>query len=410
MKLEALPMHGSSLVIFAWMLVGSACGGTRPAQGTTPSKTTVVEMDEVRISAARGHEGYQFESYDAAELFDQATDLLNHQRCPAAVELYDKVVAEFSTSRYASAAAYNAGLCLQATGDFAGAAQRYARVRDDYPGSSDRRDASFQLAEVLVQLERWADVLQIADELLALGDLSGAERLEGMARRSQALLGLKQLDQAESYARGAIAFARARPESDPIRDEFFSAACAYVVAETYRERQQAVPFPADAEGQKTALLRRAELVLRAQQEYLVVIGFQNLSNYHWAAAAGYRIGSMYEGLWQAMTQAPIPATVAASARPHYHAELAKLIRPLIRNAVRYWEATQLSIERSGIKTAWAARIEGDLQRVRALLLEDTPGPAAEPPSGSNRPPDTAPPSKAAPRRTPSRVSRPQDSN
>jgi tetratricopeptide (TPR) repeat protein len=327
-------------------------------------------MDEVRIQASHGEEGYRFDAYDAGELFERATASLNRQQCNEAVVVYDRLVAEFESSGYASAALYNAGLCLQAEGNFAGAAQRYTRLREAYPQSDDRKDASFQLAEVSVQLERWDEVLALADELLAQ-ELSADERLEAMARRAQALLGLGRLDEAAGYARGALGFFRARPAGE-IKDEFFAAANNYVLAESARVRQQAMSFPAGVEAQKQVLLRRAELVLEAQREYLNTIAFQNLDNHHWAAASGYRIGSMYEELWQAVTRAPVPDHLPRAAREEYHAELGKLIVPLIRNAIRYWEATELSIERAGIKTPWADKIKADLERVRGLLL-DHPG-------------------------------------
>src|SRR4051812_42795622 len=93
-------------------LAASACAGTTANKGTTPQ--SVVEMDELRITAARNQEGYRFDIYDANDLFTHATDLLNHQKCHEAVELYDRLVSEFATSRFASASLYNAGLCLQA--------------------------------------------------------------------------------------------------------------------------------------------------------------------------------------------------------------------------------------------------------------------------------------------------------
>jgi tetratricopeptide (TPR) repeat protein len=359
------------VLIGAWvMLTMGACGGAGVNQPTTPSRSEL-EMDEVRIQASRGDAGYQFEAYDAGELFERATESLNRQQCTEAVELYDRLVAEFESSGYASAALYNAGLCLQAQGDFSGAAQRYTRLRESYPQSQDRKDASFQLAEVAVQLERWDDVLALADELLAGQELSPDERLEAMARRAQALLGLRRLDESAAYASGALGYFRGRPAGE-IKDEFFAAANNYVLAESARVRQEAMSFPAGVEAQKRVLLRRAELVLEAQREYLNTIGFKNLDNYHWAAAAGYRIGSMYEELWHAVMRAPVPDSLRPAARAEYHAELGKLIVPLIRNAIRYWEATELSIERAGIKTPWADKIRADLERVRGLLL-DQPG-------------------------------------
>jgi len=350
-------------------------------------------MEELRITASRGEGGYKFEAYDAAELFSRGTDLLNHQKCREAVELYDRVVREFATSEYAPTALYNAGLCLQALGDFAPSAERYSALREHYPDSEDRKDASFQLAEVLVQLERWKDTEAVADELLAREDLSAAERLEAMARRAQALLGEQRFDEAEQYARSALSYRRSRPETDPIKDDFFAAACNYVLADTFRQREQTLAFPEGLEPQKQVLLKRAELLLEAQREYFNTISLNNLDNYHWAAASGYRIGGMYDELWHAIMEAPVPKHLPPEGHAIYHQELASLIKPLIRHAVRYWELTELFIERTGLKTPWADKIKTDLARVRTLLLEQPPGPEGPPPAA---PPAAAEPPAAPP--------------
>jgi hypothetical protein len=360
-------------------------------------------MEELRITAQRRGEGYDFQAYDAADLFKRATDLLNQKQCREAVGLYDRVVSEFASSRFVSASLYNAGLCLQALADFAGAAQRYDALRQRFPDSEDRKDASFQLAEVLVQLERWPDTMQVADELLARQDLSADERLEAMARRSQALLGLQQLDEAERYARSALSFARTRPAQDPINDEFFAAACNYVLAESFRMREQAMAFPEGLEPQKQVLIERAQLVLEAQREYFNTISLKNLDNYYWAAASGYRIGNMYDELWHAIMSAPPPANLPAEGRATYHEELAKLIKPLIRHAIRYWELTQMFIERTGIHTPWALKIKTDLDRVRALLLQQPPGAGGLPGAGAS---ESSAPAAAQP--APEPASKPAD--
>ena len=359
-------------VVVLLSLFASACAGS--TSSTTVASRSKVEMEELRITATRQGDGYAFEVYDAKDLFDRATELLNAQKCAEAVPLYDKVAAEFEDGGYASAALYNAGLCLQALGQFGPSAERYVKLRERYPASDDRKDASFQLAEVLVQLGRWDEIIAIADELLADEGLSSMERLEAMARRSQALLGKKQLDEAERYAKSALSFYRTRPADDRIPDDFFAAANNYVLAETYRERAQSMAFPQGLEEQKKVLVRRAELLLEAQREYFNTISLNNLDNYYWAAASGYRIGNMYDELWHAVMSAPVPPNLPAEGHEVYREELAKLIKPLIRHAIRYWELTLMFMERTGVKGAWADKTAADLDRVRALLLEQPEGP------------------------------------
>jgi tetratricopeptide (TPR) repeat protein len=389
-------------VIGLWLSV-SGCAGTSTGATTTPSQ--VVKFEELHINAkAKEGGGYEFESYDASELFKHATELLNAQRCDEAVAMYDKLVNEFSSSEYVSASLYNAGLCLQALGKFVESADHYANVRKLRPDSEDVKDASFLLAEVLIQLERWGDALAIADELLAREELTPEERLEGMARRSQALLGAERLDDAERYAQSALSYFRTRPKDQPIRDEFFAAACNYVLAECYRTREEALVFPEGLEPQKQVLIHRAQLLLQAQREYFNTISFQNLDNLHWAAASGYRIGHMYDELWHSVMSAPVPKNLKADGEANYHEELAKLIKPLIRHAIRYWEMTLMFIERTGMKTSWAEKTKEDLARVRTLLLEQPPGEGGLPPSAA-QPAAAAPtPGMAAPAAEPASAS------
>ncbi len=385
------------LLLAAGLATSSACGSSQ-TQPTTPER--VVEMDEMRITAKRGQGGYEFEAYDASDLFERATELLNGKQCREAVALYDRLEREFPSSRYASSALYNAGLCLQALGDFAVSAEHFAAVRERHAASEDVRDASFQLAEVLVQLERWADVLKVSDELLAREELSADERLEGMARRGQGLLGAGRLEEAEQYSRGALSYFRTRSGDEVIRDEFFAAASSYVLAESFRLRAQAMAFPEGTEAQKQVLLARAQFLLEAQREYFNTIQFQNLDNLYWAAASGYCIGQMYDEFWHAIMNAPVPPELPPEGHSVYREELAKFVKPLIRHAIRYWELTLMLIERTGIKSAWATQTKSDLERVRALMAEQPPGPGdsttrpkSAPPNQTHRRP--APPGGAA---------------
>lgn len=370
------------------LLWASGCAGSQQ-RPTTPS-TDVVQMEALRITARRGADGgYGFDVYDAPDLFKRATDLLNGKQCHEAVVLYDRLTMEFPDSRYVSAAFYNAGLCLQALGEFEPAAQRYAALRQKLPASEDYKHASLQYAEVLVQLERWGDVTAVADELLARIDLDPHERLESMARHSQALLGEGKLNDAAKHAKSSLSYFRTRPENERIVDEFFAAANNYVLAETFRLEGQAMAFPDDAETQQKVLIRRAELLLSAQREYFNTISFTNLDNLHWAAASGYRIGNMYDELWHAVMKAPVPAHLPPEGADPYHQSLAKLIKPLIRHAVRYWELTLMLIERTGMDNDWSRKTRDDLVRVRGLLLEQPPGPGGLPatPTPTSTPPN-----------------------
>src|SRR5690606_6725123 len=120
------------------------------------------------------------------------------------------LVAEFAGSRYASAALYNAGLCLAQGGEREAALGRFERLLSEMPSSPDVKHASFQAGHLLVELERWDQALARSDALLLRTDLDAPERMEAMAMRAQALLGKRALVEAEKQAQQSLTYYRTR--------------------------------------------------------------------------------------------------------------------------------------------------------------------------------------------------------
>jgi tetratricopeptide (TPR) repeat protein len=389
----------NALALFG-VAVLSACARTAP-MSTTPNK--VVEMEALRIVAKHDQEGnYSFESYDAEELFQRANTALDAGRCQDAVPLYDRITSEFATSHYVSAAYYNAGLCLAQLGDKRAALTHFESLITQLPTSPDVKHATFQAGHLRTDLAEWDQALALSDALLARSDLDGPERVEAMALRSQALLGRNDLEAAARQAQQALTYYRTHPE-DLATDPYYAAAANFVVAETIRLRAEGMAFPdTNQDEQRAVLVKRAQLLLDAQREYFNAVRFTNA---HWAAASGHRIGAMYDKLWHDLMAAPVPKTLSEGAKAVYPQELAKLIKPLLRHAIRYWELTLMMVERTGVQTEWAATTRQDLERTRSLLLEQPPGlgglpstssapasaPAPAPSSSPSGPPDAGPP-------------------
>ncbi|MGB5812013.1 MAG: tetratricopeptide repeat protein [Polyangiales bacterium] len=292
--------------------------------------------------------------------------------CAGAVDAFDTVVLRYPESRYVSASLYNAGLCLQRAERWEESALRYERILVSRPGSADTRHARFQLAFLYNETGRFQEALAVTELLEGHTGLSSDERMEVLARRAQALLGLGALDDATAAADDALRFYRTRASGEAVKDPFFAASVTYVRAEVDRLRAEAIAIPeAKVETQHAVLERRAALLLSAQRRYFDAI---RVGDSYWAAAAGYRIGAMYETFWDAIMGAPVapPAYATTHAeltvfRQHYRLRLAELARPLLRHAIRYWELTLAMVERTGVPSEWTDRIHRDLARTRARL-------------------------------------------
>jgi tetratricopeptide (TPR) repeat protein len=340
-------------------------------------------MEALRIVAKHDEAGgYSFDAYDAEDLFARANAALDAGKCQEAVPLYDRLLEEFPASHYASAALYNAGLCLAELGQKEPALAHFERLISELPESPDLKHAAFQAGHLHVALERWDGALARADGLLTRTDLDAPERVEAMAIRAQALLGLKRNTEAHDQADQALSYYRIRAAE--LTDPYYVAAANFVLAETLRLSGEGLAFPdTNQEEQKAVLVKRAQILLDAQRAYFDTIRHTNA---HWAAAAGHRIGKMYDTLWHDLMAAPVPATLSPGAKELYPQELAKLVKPLLRHAIRYWELTLMMIERTGVRTEWSAATRADLERTRALLLEQPAGPGGLPASSTQKSP------------------------
>jgi tetratricopeptide (TPR) repeat protein len=371
---------GHVLTLASVALVG--CGGA------TTGRTVQVEESRVIASTNGGETRVELVSPDL--LFDDANAHLRAHECAEAVALYDQLVSEFASSRYVSPALYNSGLCLQDAEEWEASVARYERLLSMRPESTDVKHAMLQMADGLEHLERWQSALDNAEAALRRDDLSSAERLEALSRRARAVLGLGQLDEAARQAREAASYFRTRTGDEVIHDEYFAAMATYVLAETIRLRSEALAFPdGNVLAQHDVLDQRAQLLLQAQNAYFDAI---RMTNAHWAAASGYRIGAMYRGFFDAITQAPVPAppnpmneAQLALYQESYRNQLRDRVRPLMRHAIRYWELTLAMVERTGVESEWTPRVREDLEATRSLMQADaqvrTATPNLDTPSG-----------------------------
>lgn len=373
----------------AMLLVFCACG--RQAQSTLPDAeaTSHEDLEELRIEAApRETGGYDFNIYDASDVFDRAVAHSHADECDEAVPLYERVISQFPESRLAPLSHYNIALCHKAEGELLAAARRFERIAVEYPDSPDLRDSRFQLLElyVLIGSEESAATTTSEDRthagesffllsalLLEDESLTPDQRVEVLAREAQMYFSQENYPRAALRARRAIGYARSRPLDDRVADDYFIGAATFVFAETVRIEAEAIEITGDRATQSAALDTRAGLVTRAQHAYFDTMRVRDA---RWSAAAGFRIGEMYQSFWNAIMVAPVPPEdppltgedleVFTEA---YRRTMASEIEPLLRHAIRYWELTLVMVDRTAIDSEWEARIETALEETRELLID-----------------------------------------
>ncbi|QQR91662.1 MAG: hypothetical protein IPJ88_08085 [Myxococcales bacterium] len=341
-----------------------SCGGD-PATRDSATRSG----HEVHIVTMRNPGGgYSLHSYDAEQLFRKGNSFLRRGQCELAVHYYDQLVNTFLSSGYVSPALYNAGLCLEQSNNFAAAATRFSLLLERAPTSDDVKHASLRLLALEIRLKRNEKALERTEKLLEDETLSIADRAEVMASRAQALFALGRFASAEHQARQTLQYYESIDLHSEFGDRYFVAAANFILAEVLRTRAESVAFgKQNRDEQRQSFKKRVNLLLDAQKEYFKCIRW---AVPHWAVAAGYHIGGMYEALWQDLMSAPLPSDVSKTDEGTYHDELKALLQPLVRHAIRYWELTLRIVERTGTRSAWTKRTRAELERIRVKAYEE----------------------------------------
>jgi len=397
----------------------TGCATTRPPAPVTPPAVTEYEMDPIKIQAVKGPEGIHLETFDAAELFEQAGAALSEDRYDDALKAYDRLLKEFADTRYTKAALYNAGLAQQGKKDWAAAIARFKMLIERYPDTADAKDGIFQIGASYAELENWPTSAEVFAQILERKDLNADDKIEALGRRGFAQFQLKDLETAERTFKSALAYFRQIESEERLQTDFYLGLCKYHLGQIPHERFRAVPLRLPEKQMSLDMEEKARLLLFAQRQYIDAI---KLGNPQWASASGYQVGALYEEFYDAFIHAPIPPELKgpsnAEKRDVYFEELRKKIRILLEKAVRIHEQNLMMLERLGVQNQWRDKSKLAFAKLQKLLdpnnkvdLGDSAGagqPSAVPPPP---PVPTAPTGRpgSSPPASPSRENNPPGS-
>jgi len=398
---NGLPFYGLGWVLVVGALAG--CGTTSgqgvPAAG--PPSAVHLDMEPIKIEATKDADGMHIEAFDAPELFEHAGSELSAKRFDEAIKAYAKLLKSFPESSYARPALYNLGLAQIGKKDWPAAIDSFKGLVERSPTHVDAKDSLFQLGACYAEQENWPASAEIFARLLDRSDLNADDHIEAIARRGFAQFNLGDIDTAEKTFRSAIAYKQRIESEERLGTDFYLAFSQYHLGEILhlRFRKAALRLP-EAQLDRD-LEEKAHLLLTAQRAYIDTIKFGNPA---WASAAGFQVGSLYEELYDAFMNVPIPPELNAEQRVVYQDELHKKIRILLEKSLRWQRENLLMIERLGVTSDWADKSKLAYAKLLRLLdpklpagVEDTSkGPSQAPGPRQAPPPVPQPPLRGAP--------------
>lgn len=322
-----------------------------------------------------GERGARVESLDPETLYEEGNRAYQALDFVLAAEKYGLVADRFPSSRFGPASTYNAGMSLEKVARFADAIPRYEALLSLVPHTRDAQDALFRIAACYEALEDWAGMKRTGATILAphFKELTPLDRIAGLAIRGRGAEGLLELALAERDYRAALDLYRDHLAVPAIAHSPFVSLAQLRIGEIYRQLFSSIQFRLPLERMARDLEDKSNFFLMAQTAYLRAVRLRNPA---WAVVAGYRLGLLYEVMYDDMMSAEIPPELTRDEVELYYAELREQVRPLLDRAVDIYERNLRLGQRFGRSDEWVQKTEASLARLREVMRADA-GRAAE---------------------------------
>lgn len=319
----------------------------------------------------------QLEAYDSDQLFHLAREAERNGKKDDARALYERLIQEFPESQQVPPARFNLGLLFEGQKAFADAAAQYRLIAGlPIPEEETARrtflDAHYRLAVAHVELAQHWEAVAVFDKVLELDWLDAFDRLEALVGKGLCMRKADDVTGAEATLSAALRLYQDLQSEGPFVDNGLAAEAAFALGEIAYERYVTVELVFPIELLRTRLEEKCEHLLSAQHRFLRAI---RLGDTHTVAAAGFRIGSLYESLYDAIVGLETPSELTEEEGEVYRDEVRMKVGVLVKKAIMVYERT-LAVGRSApTAQAWVGRIETALARLKALYLEDKAPPS-----------------------------------
>lgn len=355
------------VLLFALALSAAACTTGRPV--TAPALPIEnVELDPALIRAdVEDGKVVGSTMVDSGTVNRDAIRAYKKRRYDEAIGHYAVIIESFPDSEYYVAALYNSGLAYEQLGRWKDALPLYERLVTEVPGKESATDALYRMANCYAQLEQHDDVRKTVKRVLERSGLSTYDKIEAYTRLGDALFGLGRLSAAEDAYTDALKInQRAAPDEVVPEDSHFVVAAQYGISRVYHELFRALKFRLPVERMEKDMEDKISLFMRAQTAYIRTM---RKGNAHWATAAGYYIGLMYEEMYRDLLAAETP-DLSDEESQLYFEELRSQIRPLMERALQIYEKNITLSERYNVDNDYTRKTQEGLERLKRYISDE----------------------------------------
>ncbi len=354
--------------LLATALAASCATAPRPPAATGPGApaTLVFPPEEVTVSKL----DLELEGKDEEELFALGMAAYEARDWARAAAAFARIADRFPGSRREATALLDAGLAYRQLRAWRLALERFQALARGWEGA-DALEASFLAAECQYELDDLAAAHATLTAIAARPDLGAPERVRALAQRGVVELDDGRAAQAEGTLRRALAIWVGLDEGQrEALDPYWAAQAQYYLGEVHRASFLAVnvdPATAGDARLEAALEEKSTLLLRAQGHYLKAI---HMGDKRWAAAAGSRVGELYDAFRRQLLEAPLPPELDEEHATAYRDELRRRVRVLADKAVAAYRAALDFARRQGVSLELLSDAQQALELLQAALDEE----------------------------------------
>jgi tetratricopeptide (TPR) repeat protein len=353
-----------------WLALVALAGCATTGQQQSEDKP-VVKMDPLLIRSETdpltGLDGY-----DAPQLLDLGNQLYEKNQADQAIQVYDRLLEHFADSEHVPPALYNKGLAFEKLAEFEKALACYQLILERHDRSKSHRDAYFRTALMYGKLSRWKEVADTFWQIRQLGDLNTIDEIEARVGQGVGMFMQNDHATAESEFMGALRFYEEHKKEEYLPVDYWIGQARFYLGEIYAREFESRKLSepnldedqwADMMGKE--LEEKCELLLRAQNNFIRTI---RIGHTGWATAAGFRIGSLYEKLYDDLIGVPTPPSLSDDGKKFYLEELRKKVGVLVMKAIQIYERSLEMAQRVGEENEWVKRTSASLERMKSLAM------------------------------------------
>ncbi|HTJ40733.1 MAG TPA: tetratricopeptide repeat protein [Kofleriaceae bacterium] len=297
-------------------------------------------------------------AHDAGQVLDRAAYF------DRAAEAYELVVDKFgkrSKDDKVAFSLYNAGVLRQALGQNDKAISHYREYAKDFKDRDDAADVAFRIGEVYEASGDDGHADQAFRDYAARFP-NGRRVIEAHVRAGRTSFRLGQLGRAAKEFDEAEKIWKRASGKDKEAGRAWAAEARYYQGELVFREYEKVSLDVKPRDLNKTLKKKAALLEKAQKVYYEVVDYKDLK---WATAALYRMGQVYDGFAEGLTNAPTPAGLSEPDKQAYRDGLDSFVIDIQDKAVQlYSTGYQKAIEMQ-VYDQYTAKLRESLGRLAA---------------------------------------------